>query len=342
MKGYHGNLAFLQETFTKAEDYTVRDFHLGGDGDKASVVYIKHIADPKRIAEEILTPLASFINMASDHKAKSHPHMAKELVASSDVKEINDLRQAESLLLDGWAMILISGQNPILGVVAHGNFGRAVTTAETETTIFGPKQAFIETLAINLALLRQKLKTSKLRAEAFVVGRKISTNVMFIYIDGVTPENIVTEARERLLQVNVDELSDSSYLEPLMGFSSLSPFPQALYTERPDRVAGNLLEGRVAILVDGSPEAMVLPVGFSDLFQVAGDYYGRPTTVTLVRALRALAFFLATTLPALYVALVSFNYEILPADLTIPVASFRTGIPFPPAIEAFQIGRAHV
>lgn len=329
LRGYQGNLDFLRDTFTKADDFTVRDFHLGGDGDKASVVYIKHIADPSRIAQEILIPLASFL------KGKSQAHMAKELVASSDVKEINDLRQAESLLLDGWAMILISGQNPILGVVAHGNFGRAVTTAETETTIFGPKQAFIETLAINLALLRQKLKTSKLRAESFVIGSKMSTNVMFIYIDGVTPENIVTEARERLLQVDVDELLDSSYLEPLMGFSSLSPFPQALYTERPDRVAGNLLEGRVAILVDGSPEAMILPVGFSDLFQVAGDYYGRPPAVTLIRALRALAFFLATTLPALYVALVSYNYEILPTDLTIPVASFRTGIPFPPAIEVF-------
>ena len=132
LRGYQGNLDFLRDTFTKAEDFTVREFHLGGDGDKASVVYIKHIADPSRIAHEILIPLASFINMASDPKGKYHPHMAKELVASSDVKEINDLRQVESLLLDGWTMILISGQNPVLGVAAHANPGRAVTTAETD------------------------------------------------------------------------------------------------------------------------------------------------------------------------------------------------------------------
>ncbi|MBS3951012.1 MAG: spore germination protein [Peptococcaceae bacterium] len=335
MRGYKGNLAFLRETFGNAHDFCVREFRLGGDGHKVSVVYINHLADPSRIAEEVIMPMASFINMAESPQAKSRPPLAKQLLSSSDLKEITDLKQAETLLLDGWALILIEGLNPVLAVVAHASPGRAVSTAETETTIFGPKQAFVETSAINLALLRQKIKTSKLKVEAFTMGTKTTTKVLLIYIDEIAPDNMVDEARERLSQVEVDELMDSSYLESLMGFGSLSPFPQALYTERPDRVAGNLLEGRVAILVDGSPEALVLPVGFADLFQVAGDYYGRSLSVTLVRALRVLAFFLATTLPALYAALVSFNYEILPTDLTIPVASFRTGIPFPPAIEVF-------
>ena len=137
--------------------------------------------------------------------------------------------------------------------------------------------------------------------------------------------------------MQVDELREASSLGGIIGVSPLSPFPQAIYTERPDRVAGNMLEGRVAILVDGSPEALILPVGFSDLFQSPADYYNHTFVAALMRILRILGFFLATTAPALYVAIITFNYELLPTDLVFSVAAARSGIPFTPIIEALAM-----
>ena len=144
----------------------------------------------------------------------------------------------------------------------------------------------------------------------------------------------IDATRARLNKLDIDELADVAHLSELVEVSPLSPFPQTIMTERPDKVAGNLLEGRTALLVDGSAEALVLPAAFSDLFQSPDDYYVRSLSALLLRVLRVLGFIFATTLPALYVILLSFNYEVLPTDLTVTVAEARAGIPFPPVAEA--------
>ncbi|MBS3938592.1 MAG: spore germination protein [Peptococcaceae bacterium] len=334
-RGFQGNLAYLRERFSNAHDFSVRELQLGGDGKKAAVIYLESLTNPARIAEEVLIPLGSFIGMAERPQAKVRPLLAKQFLSSSNLEETTDLKQAEGLLLDGWTIILMDGLNTILAVGTQSNPGRAVTASETETSIFGPKQAFVEAHTVNLALLRQKLKTPKLKLEEFRLGTKSPTGVMFVYLEGTAPDTFVRGVRERLANIEVEVLIESSYLESLLGISTLSPFPQAIYTERPDKVTANLLEGRVALVVDGSPDVLVLPTAFPDLFQVADDYYQRTLPSLLIRVLRVIAFFLATTLPSLYVVLISFNYEVLPTNLIIPVAIFRSGVPFPPFIELF-------
>jgi len=238
----------------------------------------------------------------------------------------------ERILL-GETVLLAEGLKVALVVGTRASIGRTTSTPEIETTVFGPKVAFVESLETNLALIRQQVPAPTLRIETFDLGRRNPRRVMMFYLTDLATRETVAELRQKIKDIDVGSLLETEYLHTLIGKSPWSPFPQAIHTERPDRVSGNLLEGRIALLLDGSPEAMILPTGFSDLFQSPGDYYEHHLVTTLMRALRMVAFLLSTTLPAFYVAITTFNYEVLPTDLLFAVASARAGIPFPPVIE---------
>ncbi|MBT9175903.1 MAG: Spore germination protein B1 [Firmicutes bacterium] len=249
-------------------------------------------------------------------------------MACGTVTEVDDR------ILLGETIVLADGLKSALAVDARANRGRGITPPEIETTVFGPKVAFVEDCEINLSLVRPQIRTPALHIETFILGKRNPRRVLMLYIDGLATEETVGHLRTRLKSINVGSLLQTNYLQSLLGISPWSPFPQAIHSERPDRVTGNLLEGRITLLFDGSPEAIILPMGFSDLFQSPADYYDHYTLTTLMRSFRLLAFLLATTLPALYVAIITYNYELLPTDLLFAVATARAGIPFPPVIES--------
>lgn len=331
-RGYEENLAYLRLSLGQPADLVVREFQIGGGDLRAAVLYLDQITDKSKVAEQILLPLSSYVGLIG--KAATSATEARKFVVSGEAKESLCLRQSQRQLLLGNALLLIRGYRPVLICSAAAAIGRSVSAAEVETAILGPKSAFVEQLAVNIALIRQKLRTHRLRVESYCLGSETNTEVRLLYLEGVAPAQMLAEVQDRLSRVDVTEILDVSYLSEILGISPLSPFPQAIYTERPDKVVGNLLEGRVAILADGSPEALVLPAAFSDLFQAAGDYYMRPTTAFMLRVLRAIAFLLAAAGPAFYVAILTFDYELLPTDLTIPVATARSGLPFTPVQEA--------
>lgn len=331
-KGYEQNLAYFRQSLGHPADLSMREFDVGKSHLKATVVYIEQIADKNKVAEQIILPLSSYAAMIDESFAGVAE--ARRLICAGDAKELLDLRQAEKLLLRGDALLLIRGYRPVIVCNVRAAVGRSVTTAEVETTIMGPKQAFVEQLPTNIALIRQKLRTASLRIESKVLGSETNTPVAMLYLKDVVPKQVLEELEQRLNRVEISEVLDVSYLAELLSISPFSPFPQAIYTERPDKVVGNLLEGRVALLVDGSPEALVLPAAFSDLLQSPGDYYARSSLALLLRVLRVLAFVTASSAPALYVAVITFDYELLPTDLIIPIASARSGLPFTPVQEA--------
>ncbi len=331
-KGYEQNLAYFKQSLGHPADLSMREFDVGRTHLRATVVYIEQIADKNKVAEQIILPLSSYAAMIDASFAGIAE--VRRLICAGDAKELLDLRQAERLLLRGDALLLIKGYRPVIVCNVRAAVGRAVTTAEVETTILGPKQAFVEQLPTNVALIRQKLRTSRLRIKSKVLGSETNTPVVMLYLEGVAPSQMLEELEQRLNRIEVAEILDVSYLAELLSVSPLSPFPQAIYTERPDKVVGNLLEGRVALLADGSPEALVLPAAFSDLLQSPGDYYSRSSLALLLRTLRTLAFIVASTGPALYVAIITFDYELLPTDLIIPIATARSGLPFTPVQEA--------
>lgn len=186
----------------------------------------------------------------------------------------------------------------------------------------------------NTAILRRRLKDPHLTFESLFLGRRARKEVIICYLRGVTNPDLVNEVRRRLQKIDIDDPIESGYVENYIQDNPYSPFPQVQNTERPDRVEGALLEGRVAILIDGTPFSLIVPVTFPMLMQSPEDYYDRWIPASLIRMLRTLALFFALFLPALYVALVSYHQGLIPTKLAISIAGTREGVPFPTIVEA--------
>ncbi|MBT9134457.1 MAG: Spore germination protein B1 [Firmicutes bacterium] len=332
LQGYTHDLDYFRGFFMHAPDFTAREFRLGLDGKKMAVLYLRSLADEARIAAEVILPLSSIPALVENAPHTFYVHTIRNLMTCGTVAEVDDLTQALDRLLLGETILLADGLR--VAMVVDARASRGITPPEIETTVFGPKLAFVEDCETNLSLVRQQIRTPALHIETFTLGKRNPRRVFMLYIDGLATEETVNHLRMKLQSINVGSLLHTNCLQSLLGISPLSPFPQAIHSERPDRVSGNLLEGRIALFLDGSPEAIILPMGFSDLFQSPADYYDHYAVTTLTRTFRLLAFLIATTLPALYVAIITYNYELLPTDLIFAVATARAGIPFPPVIES--------
>lgn len=306
---------------------------------KIGVIYTDGLVNQQNIQEFILkTLMLDSINIHIDKK----PHNKNEffqiikdsVITSSDLTEVVDFRKLLNKLLSGYAIVLIDGFSTGLAVDSKGWENRGVTEPSSETVVRGPKEAFNENIRINTSLIRRKIKDPNLWIESKRIGRRTETDIAIVYIKGVANDKVVKEVHERLDRIDIDGILESAYIEELIEDNVYTPFPTMLNSERPDVVAALLLEGRIAILVDGSPFVLVVPALFINFFQANEDYYTRFHVSSLLRTLRFLAFFLALLTPSLYIAVTSFHQEMIPTTLLISIAAQREGIPFPAFIEA--------
>jgi len=210
---------------------------------------------------------------------------------------------------------------------------RPITSPETEPSARGPQESFVEDLRFNTVLLRRIIKSPGLKVEIFKLGKLSSTDVALIYLEDITDEKLVTEVRKRLSRIDIDAVFESGCIEELIEDNPWSPFPTINHTGRPDRAAAMLLEGRVAVLVDGTPVALTMPNLFIEYLQGPGDYYERYIFATAVRVIRLIAMITALILPSLYVAVLSFHQELLPTPLFLNIAAQRDMLPFPIFLE---------
>jgi spore germination protein KA len=244
---------------------------------------------------------------------------------------IGDLLHA---ILDGGTALLVEGAGTGLAVYLPQSEGRAVQEPAAEPVIRGPREGFTEHLSDNTAMLRRRLRSPQLRIESLRIGRSSWTAVVMIYLRDVADPGVVAEVRRRLEDVEIDSLEDSSYLEELIEDDPYSLFPTILNTERPDAVAASLSEGRVAILTDNSPSALIVPVSLWSFLQASEDHYQRYPIATFLRLLRLGLAAVSLLGPAIWVAVLSYHQEMLPSALLLTVAATREGIPFPAIVEA--------
>lgn len=261
--------------------------------------------------------------------------LAKEAIAIPEVKEEKKVDKIVDGILSGETILLIDKTDTALVLSTRGWPTRGVGEPETETVVRGPRDGFSETLKINTTLVRRRIKDPKMKVKKFQIGRRSKTDVAVLYIEDIVNQELLEEVYKRLDSIDIDAILDSSMLEHLMEDNYLSPFPQIENTERPDTVAASIYEGRVAILVDNTPFALVVPATIGTLFQSAEDYYSRWTIASFIRLLRIVAGFLATLSPALYIAITSFHPGLIPTRLTYYVAASRINVPFPSVVEAF-------
>jgi spore germination protein KA len=211
--------------------------------------------------------------------------------------------------------------------------GRQVEEPKSEPTIRGAHEGFTESVRINIGLIRKRILHPSLRFEQMRIGSRTGTSVVIAWMENLAPTALVQEARRRLRAIRTDGVLESSYLEEYIQDRVLSPFPTILNTERPDKTAAHLLEGKVAILTDGTPYVLIAPLTFFDLFSSSEDYFQRADIATFIRWIRFISFFVAVFAPSLFVAATTFHQELIPTELLISLSAQREGVPLPAFLE---------
>ena len=254
-----------------------------------------------------------------------------------EVEKSNQMEKVVKSALDGSVIIYLEGDSAVLLAKIPSRVGRSLTFAQNESQVIGPQVAFNESLMTNIFLIRNYIKDSALCIEDIKVGSRTNSSVSIVYINGITSEQLVEMVRNRIQKIKIDGILDSSILLQLIEENSLTIFPQMALTERPDRVCDWLLKGKVAILVDGSSLAIVCPQSFMEFFQSMEDNNVNWQIATFLRLLRFIALFLSVFFTAIYVAALTFHYEIVPQTLLLTLSESRAKVPFPPIIEALLL-----
>ncbi|EKN63055.1 spore germination protein [Schinkia azotoformans] len=260
--------------------------------------------------------------------------MIENLILHPSTKPLTKLEEAIDEILSGNTVFFINGSKEAFTVSTRGWNTRSVDEPVAEQVVRGPRDGFTENVRSNTALVRRRIRDPLFRIEAMKIGTKTKTDINIAYLKGTVKEEVLKEIRSRLQKIKIDSVLESGYIEELIEDAPLSPFPTIQSTERPDKVAASILEGRVAIFVDNSPFVLVAPTYFWQFLQASDDYYSRYYTATFYRIVRYIAFLISLTLPSFYVMLASFHQEMIPTSLALTIASGREIVPYPVLLEA--------
>jgi len=332
------NLALFKNLFGNASDLLVREFSFGARQEiRVALVYIDGLSDTNSISEAILKPFV--YRSLSDDKSpilpeSAYPMIRDWLITFGSVKEAARINEVLDYVLTGCAALFIDGTSQVLIVVVKGWKARDVEEPKAEAFVRGPRDSFNETLRTNTALIRRRIKTPRLRFDTLKIGRMTKTDICVVYIHGLTDPALKDEVISRLKRIDTDGILESGYLEDFIKDNPWTPFSLLDRTERPDKVAGALLEGRVAIVIDTTPFALLVPAVFSEFLQAPEDYY---ESFDYIRAFRWLGLIIATFLPSVYVALSTYHQEMIPTGLVLSMAAGREGVPFPALVEALSM-----
>ncbi|KRE72883.1 spore gernimation protein GerA [Paenibacillus sp. Soil750] len=327
-------ITFVQKLLGDNDDFIIRRFCIFDDL-PAVVMFFPDLIDKQYLNDHILRPL--MLTSSQDY-AKAVSRSMKEFLLNDTLyacegrteTQLNEIIQA---IVEGKTVLLVDGVTDAFIFSTRHVDKRSITQPETEQVIRGAREGFIEMLGTNLALLRYRLPTPDLRIKTMRIGRITKSKVAICFIDGIVSPALVEEVFRRLSLIDIDGILDVGYLEQFIEDNHVSPFPQIQNTERPDKAVANLLEGRVILLVDGSPFALILPTVFSQFYQTVEDYSERYLLVSFIRLSRLVALVFSLIFPSLYVALISFNPELIPTEFAVAVAGGRAGVPFPSVIE---------
>ncbi|WNR44171.1 spore germination protein [Paenibacillus roseipurpureus] len=312
------SLAHIMEQFEDCIDVFQRSIPSAG----IDIVYIPHLIDPMRFTKEIVDPLS---------KAQDAQDV-RDVLAQSNFWHASDSKKVVKGILSGKAAIFHEGN--VYLVIVYGPKSRGVEQSETESVITGPHDSFTESANTNLSLVRRRVKSSHLKVVKLEVGEITKTIVYVLYIKDIVNMELVDEFVRRITNIEIDAVYDGNMFTQYIDDFPNSLFPQFLITERPDTAVSKLVSGRILAIVDGSPTVVSGPTGFFDFFSSADDYYQRWSIGTATRVLRFIAFVITISFTAIYVAVTTYHYEMIPEALILTLRESRSKVPFPPVIEA--------
>ena len=330
------NITNLKETFKGDEMVAFRELKAAGLNNlRCCLVYVDGMANKEIINRDIINPiLRSNINFSNSEDSILEI-FEKQIINSCGLQMTKDLDNIMKSVLYGDTALFIDGAPQVIILSTIGWEKRSIEEPGSETVSKGPKEGFTESLNVNISLIRKRIKNPDLKFIFKEVGTRTKTKLCICYIQGIASEKILNELIKRVDSINLDGIIDSKYIQESIKDSRYSIFNTVGDTERPDIVAAKLLEGRVALICDGSPSALTVPFVFIEYFQANEDYYNDYEFASYNRITRIFGFFLSTSVPAIYVALVTFHQELIPTSLILSIYAARQTIPFPSVVEAF-------
>ena len=308
----------LKEEVLESKDYKFREFIIKRK--KVYLIFNEVLCSTTMINDFILDNLVSF--------SKKELNNIMYYLPDSNVLEINR-SDVFTYLNQGFCIIIT---NKIYAIEVRERLDRGINSVERELSVTGPKDSFTELFNSNLGLIRRRIKSTKLFSLDLEIGRYSKTKVSVLGIKGIVKDELVKSIYNKLKNINIDGIIDSSYIKSYLENRSL--FPTVMLTERPDKASQALLEGKVIILCDLSPYAIILPSFFIDFFHTADDYYQKKSNTSFIRIIRLISFLIAIFLPGIYIAVTTRNYDLVPFPLLMILKAGRTFVPFPAYIEA--------
>ena len=319
-------IKLLNDEKKHIDDMIIKEIKLNNN--TINIINIETITSTSDINEFLLKKISLIENLSlNDLTNYLYNHLPV-----NNISYLNNYKDILERLFNGFTIIIINNFN-ILSVETRNDLTRGVSTASYEKTIIGPKDSFIEHYNTNLGLIRRRIKTSNLYIKTYEIGTLTKTKVGLLYINNVCKKDLINKIDKLLNNINIDGIIDSNFLKKYLNTSN-SFFPTIKSTERPDLASLSLLEGKVIIITDNSPDGLILPTFFIDFFHASDDYYQKQINITFIRIIRLIAFFISIFLPAIYISLTTHNPDSMPIKLLLSFQSQRQNVPFPAFLEA--------
>lgn len=330
------NISIIKEVFSKNDNLICREFSGGRGGNiRCCAFFFDGMVNGQSIHFHIIKPIQQMDSLPKN--ASLFEHIKNEVISIGEMSEQADISEMARGVMIGDTLLLINGCSKALVLNSKGYLLRPVMEPTSEYILSGPREGFNENVMANLSLIRRKVANEKLKFESINLGEVTKTAAFICYIEGIVNEEVLKRLKEKLSSFDYDSILDTNYLKEHLKKNRFSPFETTGSTERPDVVAAKILEGRVAVIVDGTPVVLTVPHLFLEPFQSNEDYYTNYYYGSLSRIIRVICFMISISLPALFLSLATFNQELLPQTMLQAFAASRQNVTFPTVIEIIAL-----
>jgi spore germination protein len=338
------NMQHIEFLFTDSQDFIGRYFPVGGkNAPWIYMAYVDMMSDRGLFDMTIIRHLFEMDWDALSREEKG-PDLYTALkdrgIATVDFSEADNMEDVLYFILAGDTAVFVDGFDKVIVIATRGFPNRGIQAAETEVVVQGPREAFSEVMRFNTALIRRRIRDTGLKVKQSKLGKRSQTDIALMYIEDIVRPEVLSEVERRLEKINIDGVMDAGCVEQLIEESWLSPFPQIQLTERPDKAAASILEGRIAIIVDCSPFVLLVPVSMNVFFQASEDYYSRWQVMSLTRVLRFIGALIAVALPGAYLAVALYHPSMIPLLMVEKLAGASRAVPFPAVVEIILLDAA--
>ncbi len=312
----------IKETMGNSSDIVERVVN-----EKLSYLYLESVSSDDKISNFLLKSIVHCKNFEAILKE------LKNNIYNSHIEVIKDFNDVYYYLASGYTCLFIDNETNYIVIETKASLDRSIAESTSEPLIRGPKDSFTENNASNLGLIRKRIKDPKLRIDELKIGKRTNSKVSVIYIEDIALKKNVDTIKESLNSIDIDAVLDTGYIRDYLETKQKSLFPKMISTERPDLCCQGILNGKIVVMVENSPYVLIMPAILTDFFKNPEDYYLKFTSSTFSRVMKSIAFLITILTPALYIALMTFNQEMIPDQLIISLATQRSQVPFPTFME---------